>query len=79
MSKALKMFKQRNEELRKATYLERNTRQALTGNLPKRKIKEYEPVVTKAYVDKLNASQKAAAAFKKLSVVDKAIAVEGMS
>lgn len=71
MSKALEKFKELNEELRKATYLERNTRQALTGNLPKKKLKLYEPVVTKAYVDKLNASQRAEGAYKKLSMAER--------
>jgi len=76
MSKKLEEFNKIKDDLRLKQRLHRNTEKALTGNLPKKKLKKYAPVVTKAYVDMLNADQKASAAFKKLSATDKTAVLE---
>lgn len=69
----LDRFKEAADEQILASRLERNIKLALTGNLPKHKIRKYQPIVTNAYVRRFNANEKLQAAYKKLSEIEKAM------
>lgn len=67
----LEKFVEANKAYKQAKTKERNTRQALTGNLPKHKLKKYESVVLSAHINLRNAGERLRGAYNNLSTQDK--------
>ncbi|MFI2837585.1 hypothetical protein [Mycolicibacterium sp. PDY-3] len=63
----LEKFETAYESLVKARIADRNTRQALGGNLPAHKVRKYKQVISDSNVALINAQQKAIGLYKKLN------------